>query len=444
MGRVTGLLAEISGGSPASDTLSHYPDPVRPWQVPLRLGRAELLLGMPVEASEATQRLELLGCKVQREDGKLSTTVPTFRRDLRREADLIEEVGRLVGLENVPERLPGVPLPGGMTQEQRKLRRLRHLLADLGFAEIMTYPFGPARWNEGLNVERALRLRNPLSAEASNLRISLLPGLLDVAARNRSFGARGGAFFEIGRVFEPREQPPELREAALRYRLLGDTGREGSDGDAATDLLMGVAEAQKVTGLYAGTVRPSGWNVPALTAGFFEAKGLVERLVAGATFEPRSWAFLHPGRAATVLLRGVEAGWVGELHPEAAERFGLEGWPVSAFELDLAAVEPDPTPHFELFYNVPAVSMDLAVLVDEEVRVGDMLKAVAQLRSSILADVRVFDVYVGSQVPAGKKSVAFNFTFQAEKTLTDAEAKEEIDRISERLRQAFGVEVRGG
>jgi phenylalanyl-tRNA synthetase beta chain len=444
MGRVTGLIAEISGGSPASDTLSHYPDPVRPWQVPLRLGRAELLLGMPVEASEATQRLELLGCKVQREDGKLSTTVPTFRRDLRREADLIEEVGRLVGLENVPERLPGVPLPGGMTQEQRKLRRLRHLLADLGFAEIMTYPFGPARWNEGLNVERALRLRNPLSAEASNLRISLLPGLLDVAARNRSFGARGGAFFEIGRVFEPREQPPELREAALRYRLLGDTGREGSDGDAATDLLMGVAEAQKVTGLYAGTVRPSGWNVPALTAGFFEAKGLVERLVAGATFEPRSWAFLHPGRAATVLLRGVEAGWVGELHPEAAERFGLEGWPVSAFELDLAAVEPDPTPHFELFYNVPAVSMDLAVLVDEEVRVGDMLKAVAQLRSSILADVRVFDVYVGFQVPAGKKSVAFNFTFQAEKTLTDAQAKEEIDRISERLRQAFGAEVRGG
>jgi phenylalanyl-tRNA synthetase beta chain len=145
-----------------------------------------------------------------------------------------------------------------------------------------------------------------------------------------------------------------------------------------------------------------------------------------------------------VLLRGVEAGWVGELHPEAAERFGLEGWPVSAFELDLAAVEPDPTPHFELFYNVPAVSMDLAVLVDEEVRVGDMLKAVAQLRSSILADVRVFDVYVGPQVPAGKKSVAFNFTFQAEKTLTDAEAKEEIDRISERLREAFGAEVRGG
>ena len=444
MDRVTGLIAEISGGRPASDTLSHYPDPVHPWQVPLRLERAELLLGMPIEASEAAQRLELLGCEVQHENRTLSTTVPTFRRDLRREADLIEEVGRLVGLENVPERLPGVPLPGGMTPEQRKLRRLRHLLADLGLAETMTYPFGPARWNEDLNVERTLKLRNPLSAEASNLRISLLPGLLDAAARNRSFGARGGAFFEVGRVFEPREQPPELREVALRYRLLGDTGREDSNGDTATDLLMGVAEAQKVAGLFAGTVRPSGWNVPALTAGFFEAKGLVERLVPGATFEPRSWTFLHPGRAAAVLLRGVEIGWVGELHPETAERFGLEGWPMAAFELNLAAAEPDPTPHFELFYNVPAVSMDLAVLVEEEVRVGDMLKTVTQLRSPILADARVFDVYVGSQVPAGKKSVAFNFTFQAEKTLTDAEVKEEIDRISERLREAFGAEVRGG
>jgi phenylalanyl-tRNA synthetase beta chain len=444
MDRVSGLIADTSGGRPASDTLSHYPDPVQPWQVPLRLERAELLLGMPVEMSEAAQRLEFLGCKVQREDAKFSTTVPTFRRDLRREADLIEEVGRLVGLENVPERLPRVPLPGGMTHQQRKLRRLRHLLADLGLAETMTYPFGPARWNDDLNGGRTLKLRNPLSAEASNLRISLLPGLLDAAARNRSFGARGGAFFEVGRVFEPREQPPELREVALRYRLLGHTGCEGSDGDAATDLLLGVAEAQKVTGLFVGTVRPSEWNVPALTAGFFEAKGLVERLVPGAIFEPRPWTFLHPGRAAAVLLRGVEVGWVGELHPETAERFGLKGWPVSAFELDLAAVEPDPTPHFERFYNVPAVSMDLAVLVDEKVRVGDMLKTVAQLRSPILADARVFDVYGGSQVSAGNKSVALNFTFQAEKTLTDAEVKEEIDRISERLREAFGAEVRGG
>jgi phenylalanyl-tRNA synthetase beta chain len=446
MDRVVGLLSENPGGRPAPDILSHYPEPVLPWEVPLRLARAELLLGMPIDESEAAQRLELLGCEVQREDGQLRATVPTFRRDLEREADLIEEVGRLVGLENVPERLPGVPLPGGLTPTQRKLRRLRHLLADLGLAEAVTYPFGPDRWSEDLGLEnggaehRSVRLRNPLSAEARNLRTTLLPGLLDAAYRNRSYGARGGALFEVGHVFEPKEQPEELREAALRYRMLGDTG--DLDGDAPTDLLMGVTETQKVAGLLAGTVLPPGWNVSALTASFFEAKGLVERLVPGALFEPRPKPFLHPGRAAVVLADDVEAGWVGELHPDVAERFGLEDWPIAAFELDLGATEPDPPTRFAPFYNVPAVAMDLAVVVGEEVRVGEMLEVVADLRSPILAEMRVFDVYEGAQVPAGKKSVALNFTFRAEETLNDVVVKEELDRISERLREVFGAEVR--
>ena len=443
--RVTGLLAENSGGHPAPDTLSHYPDPVEPWEVPLRLERAELLLGMPVEASEAAERLELLGCEVRREEAdRLLATVPTFRRDLRREADLIEEIGRLVGLEKVPERLPGVPLPGGLTPAQRKLRRLRHLLADLGLAEAVTYPFGPDRWNEDLGLEegkRPLELRNPLSAEASNLRSMLLPGLLDAAAYNRSFGARGGALFEVGRVFERKEQPPEPREAVLRYRMRGESGL---DHEVHEDLLMGVSEAQKVAGLLAGTVVPPGWNFPAFEADFFEAKGLVERLVPGAVFEPQAWPFLHPGRAADVLLRGTGVGWVGELHPKVTERFGLEGWPISVFELDFEATEPDPTPRFAPFYNVPAVSMDLAVIVGEEVRVGDMLAVVEALRSPILAEWRIFDVYEGAQVPAGKKSVALNFTFRAGETLSDVVVKEELDRISKRLRAAFDAEVRSG
>jgi phenylalanyl-tRNA synthetase beta chain len=447
MDRVVGLLAQHPGGQPAPDTLSHYPEPVTPWEVPLRLARAELLLGMTVEKGEATERLELLGCEVRREDGHLLATVPTFRRDLEREADLIEEVGRLVGLENVPEQLPGVPLPGGLSPAQKKLRRLRHLLADLGLAEAVTYPFGPDRWSRDLGLgngdtgQEPLKLRNPLSVEAVNLRITLLPGLLDAAARNRSFGARGGAVFEVGHVFEPREQPEGMHEYALRYRMLGETGL---DAEVPADLLTGVAEKGKVAGLLAGTIRPPGWNVPAFAAGFFEAKGLVERLVPGAIFEPQPRLFLHPGRAATVLAGGTEVGWVGELHPDVVARFGLEDWPVATFELDLEAAEPDLTPRFAPFYNVPAVSMDLAVIVGEEIRVGDMLEVVTSLHSPILAEVRVFDVYEGSQVPAGKKSVALNFTFQAEETLNDVVVKEELDRISGRLRDTFEAEVRSG
>src|ERR687894_2617464 len=112
MARVVGLLSQHRGGRAAPDTLSHYPEPVEPWRVSLRLERAELLLGLPVGAVEAAAHLESLGCEVEREDGRLSATVPTFRRDLRREADLVEEGGRLVGLDRVPEMLPGVPQPG--------------------------------------------------------------------------------------------------------------------------------------------------------------------------------------------------------------------------------------------------------------------------------------------------------------------------------------------
>jgi phenylalanyl-tRNA synthetase beta chain len=445
MDRVTALISDIVGGQPAPDTLSHYPTPVQPWDVPMRLQRAELLLGMPVEASEASERLELLGCGVQRTDGRLLATVPTFRRDLEREADLIEEVGRLVGLENVPESLPGVPLPGGLTDAQKKLRLLRRLLADLGLVEAITYPFGPDRWTRDLGLQdgdaEPLKLRNPLSAEASNLRPSLLPGLLDAAARNRAFGARGGALFEVGHVFEPRAQPEGSREYALRYRMLGERG--GPDAEIPAELLVGVEEETRVAGVFAGTVRPAEWNVPARVAGFFEAKGVVERLASGARFEPRTRPFLHPGRAAAVIVDGVEAGWVGELHPETAEKFELEGWPVAAFEVDLTRTNPDPEMRFRPFVNVPVVVMDLAVIVDGDVAVGAMLDEVAALGSPFLVEARVFDVYEGSQVPEGKKSVALGFTFQAEETLTDEAVKGELDRISERLRGSFGTEVRG-
>ncbi len=442
MDRVTGLLMEQPGGRVAADSLSHYPEPVEAWRVPLRLGRAELLLGMPVEAEEAALRLESLGCEVEREDGRLSAVVPTFRRDLRREADLVEEVGRLVGLEKVPEELPGVSQPGGLTEGQRKTRLLRRLLADLGFAEALTYPFGPERWMADLGLgsgaeQDIVRIQNPLSAEGGALRTTMLPGLLDAAARNRAFGARGGGLFEVGHVFEGEPPMEELREAALRFRMTGEV-----EGGEEPDRLMGVREVPRVGVVLAGAVRPAGWNVREFQAGFFEAKGIVERVVPGARFEPEERPFLHPGRSAVVRVDGTEAGWVGELHPEVVERFDLGGWPVAALELDLAVCEPDPAPRFEPFVNVPAVSRDLAVVLDSRMPVGDMVAAIEALHSPILVEVRVFDVYEGPQVPEGQKSVALSFTFQGEKTLTDEDVNAEIGRISARLEEGFGARIR--
>jgi phenylalanyl-tRNA synthetase beta chain len=439
MDRVTALLTQVAGGRAADDTLSHYPEPVQPWRVPLRLERAELLLGMPVQPDEAAERLEALGCEVEREDGRLSATVPTFRRDLRREADLVEEVGRLIGLDRVPETLPAVPQTGGLTEQQKRMRLLRRLLADVGLSEAITYPFGPERWTENLDAgdgREPVRLKNPLSAEGSYLRTSILPGLLDAAARNRAFGARGGALFELGNVFYADPPPDDLRDAALRFRMTGELDEQDAD------RLMGVREENRIGVVLAGTVRPAGWNVPELRAGFFEAKGLVERLVPGATFVPAERPYLHPGRSAVVRVGDREAGWVGELHPEVAERFELGGWPVAALELDPTLCQPDPEPRFETFVNVPAVARDLAVLVEERVPVGDMLRSIQDLRSPFLTEVRAFDVYVGSPVPEGHKSVAFGFVFQGERTLTDEEVDEEVGRIVGRLEDAFDARVR--
>lgn len=438
MDRVTALITEFTGGKAADDTLSHYPEPVEPWEVPLRPARAELLLGMPVDKGEAGRILGALGCEVRVEEERMVAEIPTFRRDLTREADLIEELGRISGLDRVPEDLPAVSQPGILTPEQRKTRLLRRLLADVGLSEAVTYPFGPGRWWEGLNLERnggVVELDNPLSLEASKLRTTLLPGLLDAASRNRAFGSRGIALFEVGHAFDGKQ--PEDKETAVQFRL---TGAVANPEQASA--LMGVEETAKVAAVLAGSVLPAGWNTPGRRAGFFEAKGIVERLLPDATFEAGDQVFLHPGRSASVMIGGEEVGWLGELHPEAAERFGLEGWPVAAFELNVEACEPERKPRFEPFSNVPAVARDLAVLVDEEVPVGALLLAVRALESPLLKEARVFDVYEGDPVPEGEKSVALNFTFQGEETLTDEAVNAELERITGLLEDEFGARIR--
>lgn len=438
MDRVTALVAEFTGGRVADDTLSHYPEPVEPWEVPLRPSRAELLLGMPVEAAEAGRILGALGCRVKNEEERLVVEVPTFRRDLTREADLIEELGRISGLDKVPEELPAVSEPGMLTHEQQKSRLLRRMLADVGLSEAVTYPFGPGRWWSHLGLQgdgEVLELDNPLSLEASKLRTTLLPGLLDAAVRNRSFGRRGVALFELGHTFEVT--PPEDRETTARFRFTGVV----ADPEQASGL-MGAKETQRVGAVLAGAVEPAGWNTPGRQADFFEAKGLVERLVPGASFEVRGLPFLHPGRSAAVRVEDKEAGWVGELHPEVLERFGLEGWSVAALELDLSLCDPDPEPGFEPFPNVPAVARDLAIILDEEVQVGVLLEAIESLGNVLLEEARVFDVYKGDQVPEGKKSVALNFSFQGKETLTDEAVNAELQRIVELLQSEFGARIR--
>ena len=195
----------------------------------------------------------------------------------------IEEVGRLIGLDKVPETLPAVPQAGGLRRSSKETRLLRRLLADLGLAEAITYPFGPERWTDDLGLDgETVRLQNPLSVEGSHLRTTILARATRRRRPQQGLRRRGAALFELGNVFFADPPPDDLREAALRFRMTGETG-----GQERTSGLMGVREENRIGVVLAGTVRPAGWNVPEVRSRFLRGQGPGRAARARRPFRPR-------------------------------------------------------------------------------------------------------------------------------------------------------------
>jgi phenylalanyl-tRNA synthetase beta chain len=381
----TQLLVELSGArwTGSVDVKAALPD--RP-VVRFRPERANRLNGVDVPAREQRGVLERLGFTVEDD---LRVVVPTWRmRDVTREADVVEEIAR-VHMHEIPFTLPlRSAMFGRLTKEQRLRRAVQDVLVGLGFSEAYTWSLVAADPDA-----RALRLPEPLSAEHAVLRTNLLGGLVESARRNVDAGNEDVALFEVARVYLPRdgELPDERRHAG------------------------GILEG-----------------------GFFPAKGAVERLFAALGLEPRfrraQHELLHPGKAAT-----VQHGWVGELHPAA-----LDGtWGAFELGLDSLFAEVPDTVAYEDVITYPAVRQDLAFVVDEAVPAGDLAQAAREAAGPEVREARVFDVYRGSQVPDGKKSVALRFAFQSpERTLSDDDARVARERIVAALAERFGAELR--
>jgi len=384
----TELLVSVTGARWTGHRDVHGALPERP-VVSLRPERTERLVGLHVPRSEQEEILERLGFEPE-SDGHVA--VPTWRaRDVTREADLVEEVARIHGLDKVPFTLPlRSAMFGRLTKEQRLRRVVEEVMVGAGFHEAYTWSL--AREDPD---PRALRLPVPLSADHAVLRTTLLEGLIDAARTNLDARNEGIALFEIARVYLP-------------------TGAELPD------------ERWHLGGVVEG--------------GFARAKGAVEvlhgalhlPLVVERTREP----FLHPGKAAR--LRSG-AGWIGELHP-----WLLPGsW--GALELDLQTLF-ERVPERILYRDVityPALRQDLAFAVPEDVLAGDLVAAARAAAGSELVSMDVFDVYHGEQVGPGRKSVAFRVAFQSpEGTLSDEDARELRERIVAALGERFGAELR--
>jgi phenylalanyl-tRNA synthetase beta chain len=469
---IAALLAEAKAGTTpeiAHDHIDEYPSPVAKRVVTLRLSRTRDVLGVPhLTGAELQEILTALDFEMlDHNDDRYVFEVPFWRNDVEREVDLIEEVARLRGYDKITPSMPVMSLK--TVQEDPFIDfadDVRVLMASAGFNETITFPFLAAKELAGLGVEAGhplfptLSLANPISEEHALLQTTLVPGLLRSLAGNRRQGVHGAKLFECGRGYAngggggakswDETRYPNAKALARHGRHLTRRAKAETERPYERHLLTAVLDQPLL---------PKNWNTPETAAGFFHGKAAVQGFlasigVAHAQFQaiaPSEWPFLHPGAAANVVVNGKWAGFVGELHPKSAAAFDLahatEGAGPIVFELDLETLFNaralnrafDP-----LQRRFPPVSRDLALLLDKERTHQDVVDAIrAFKRKKHLSRYTLFDVYEGDKLPAGKKSMAYSFSFQsAERTLSDKEVEPEIAALLEWLGEKVGATQR--
>jgi phenylalanyl-tRNA synthetase beta chain len=414
------LMVDLCGARMVPGTLDAYPAPKGLRTVPLRFERITRLLGEEIAPQEVRAILLRLGFE-ETGDGWV---VPPWRdSDVQREADLIEEVARIHGLDKLPTTLPSRRRAVGMlTPRQRLRRRLEDALRDRGLDECISYSFTSPEAVARLRLEDQplLRVDNPLSEELSVMRPLLLAGLLDAARHNAAHGRAGVRLFESAHVYLPADSPDVPDDVSPRGATPAD-------------------EPEHIAALVTQAA-PGGWRTAPRAADFHALKGLLEAVLGAARInwraEPQAHPFLHPGRAATVRAAGGrELGWIGDLHPLVVRAWELDG-AAAAFEIDFGAVA-ELTPRTSAYRDVttfPGVLQDIAVMVPEDVPAADVEAAVRTGGGELLDRLAVFDLYHGEQVGEGRKSLALRLEFRApDRTLTDEEVAERRAAIEHEL-----------
>lgn len=425
------LLAEVSGGTVVPGLIDVYNTKTEPEALEFRIPRFQGMMGETIPRDFIVDMLQRLGCAVSEKDEQTLTVVPpTFRPDLEREIDLYEEVLRLYGMDRIPSTLPGGPGRVGIkTEAQRTMDKINNTLRACGLNETMTYSFADPHELEQLRMPTEgmgipVELLNPLNAEQSVMRQSIIPGLMRSVAYNQSRGVHNIQLYETGVVFfgaEGRKSPKERNRLAV---------------------------------VMAGAMSDPSWNQASVAFDFFDGKGVIESLMRElALAKPRFKALsaeeaphLQPGRAAQVLDGGTVLGWIGEIHPLACDAYDVQA-PVVAFELDLDALIKCARPARD-YVDVPvfpAVTMDVAFVVDESVTHEQLSRCISSAGGKLLDKAQLFDVYRDEErLGVGKKSMAYALEYRAtDRTLTTEEVDKQHERLIKKVCGATGAEVRG-
>ena len=428
LNRAAQLIAELAGGTVCEGVVDVYPGEQPLTRIQLRPERVNFVLGTTIETVEMVQILGRLDFDVEASGDVYQVTVPTFRSDVTREIDLIEEIARVYGYDNIPTTLPKgdipVPPPNPKTEVHNRIKRF--LLA-AGMMEVVNYSFcdpncfDKIRLNANDPLRDTVKLRNPLSPEMSVLRTTLLPSLLENAQHNRNHQIDTIALFEIGSVFIGNEENGRIE----------------------------TLEPERVTGILAGQIGEGIYSNPYRQPDFFDIKGLVEGIlevcgIVDYTLQKTDVPTFHPGRNAAVLLGDRQLGTFGEAHPQVLENYDLP-YKAYLFEFDLESLVDTAvfTKRFEPISIYPKVARDLAIVVDKEILSDMPTELIYATGGEVVESVRLFDVYEGEQVPEGKKSLAYTITYHSvTETLTDKAVNALHDKVVERLNQELGAELR--
>lgn len=415
--RACQLIEQLGAGKVVRGFIDVYPNPVKPWKVLLRPEKINKVLGISLSIDSMIEILRRLEIGVESTEEGLFAVIPTFRMDLTREADLVEEIGRIYGYNNLPVSLPKENATlGRLSRDQKIVDEIKKTLTDMGYSEIYTFSFVSPKDFDKIKVpedsalRKAITLMNPLGEEQSIMRTTLIPSMLNIIAFNLNQRAEKVMLFETGAVYIPKELP--LRELPYENKKLslGLTGH---------------------------------------SVNFYDLKLVIETLFAKLRitdykFLPEKNPTYHPGRCAKIIIGSSELGIVGQIHPDVTENYDIQPEVYLAeLDMDLLIQKTPEKIEFVPLPKFPASERDLAIVVKDNVMVGFMIEAIRKIGGKLLESVELFDVYKGDQIDTGYKSVAFSLKYRSQdRTLTDAEINELHEKIKEELAKEFDGRLR--
>lgn len=427
--RASELIRRLASGRVVKGRIDAYPNPIKPSEVRLSIRRMESVLGTGIEPDVIRRIFEGLGLEILgSRDGEMTLRIPTFRVDLTREIDLIEELARHYGYNRIPTTIPLIPMTtDGLKRERMLEERAKEILVSFGFFEVINYSFEDPELLALFDGTRPLGILNPLTREGSVMRTSLVPGIMRNVILNLNRQAQDIRLFEVGKAYIPRE-----------YGL--------------------PEEVKRIAAVATGRRQPELWDKEEFD--FFDLKGILERIIEAFSLSNRARfvdsigseeaeapqiKFLHPGKSARILIGDEEVGYMGELHPGIREKLEVSKR-VFLFEIDLEklfAYSSLTGKRFTPLPKFPSVRRDIALIVDEGVPVGKILDELRRVEPNLIEEVSVFDVFKGGSVEKGKKSVAVSIVLRAaDKTLTDEEVDDIQARGLSRLQSTVGAELR--